>query len=333
MLTATVQLPGSCGELVQGSLQGVPFHVTCPINMYSTVKVEVGPGKGQVHGPKVAIKAKEAAARTMQFLGRQDMDAELFINSPLVPGKGMASSTADVAGAILATGMALGHQLTPQQVAQIALSIEPSDGTFFPGIVVFDHRSGKMQQELGSPPPIDIIVLDFGGEVDTIAFNRQERTDILRNLEPQVEKALGLVREGIRLSSLEMIGEGATISAMANQNILYKPQLDSVLTLAKQVNALGVNVAHSGTVIGVLLEPQRYDVKDVIAFLYHQLPGLENVYNARLVGGGPRPAAGARPGLDGMPVQSENHPSRLVGTTKDENVAGSPFALKGRRLG
>lgn len=305
MFTATVQLPGSCGELVQGSRCGIPFHVTCPIDMYSTVKVEMAPGNGQAHGPKEAIKAREAVARTMKYLRCRDMDAELSISSLLLPGKGMASSTADVAGAILATGLALGHLLAPQQVAQIALSIEPTDGTFFPGIVAFDHRGGKIQQELGSPPPIDIIVLDFGGEVDTVAFNQQERTDILRSLEPQVEKALELVKDGVRLSRSEMIGEGATISALANQKILYKPQLNMVLNLARQVDALGVNVAHSGTVIGVLLEPQRRDVKDVIAFLYHQLPGLENVYTARLVGGGPRPAAGARPGLDGMPVQSE----------------------------
>ena len=292
LFTSTVQLPGSCGELVQGSRCGVPFHVTCPIDMYSTVKVEMSPGTGPVRGPEGAIKAKEAAARTMKYLGRQDMDAELSISSPLLPGKGMASSTADVAGAILATGLALGRQLDPRQVAQIALSIEPTDGTFFPGIVVFDHRSGKMHQELGTPPPVDIIILDFGGEVDTIAFNQQERSDILRGLEPQVEKALELVKDGIRLSRPEMIGEGATISALANQSILYKSQLDMVLNLARQVDALGVNVAHSGTVIGVLLDPRRHDVKGISAFLRGRLTALERTYTARLVGGGPRPAVG-----------------------------------------
>mgnify|MGYP001609553179 CR=1 FL=1 len=303
--------------------------------MYSTVKVEMSPGTGQVRGPFGASKAREAAARTMQYLGRLDVDAELSINSPLLPGKGMASSTADVAGTILATGMALGQQLTPQQVAQIALGIEPSDGTFFPGIVVFDHRSGQMHEELGPPPPIDIVVLDFGGEVDTIAFNRQERSDILRSLEPQAKKALELVKEGIRLCRLEMIGEGATISALANQNILYKPQLDSILTLAKQVNALGVNVAHSGTVIGVLLDSRKQDTKDVARFLSGQLLSLERSYIARLVSGGPRAVVEAQPRLNGMPVQLEkerNHSCHLAkGITKDENVAGSPFALEGRK--
>lgn len=262
----------------------------------------MSPGKGQVRGPAGASKAREAAARTMQYLGRLDMDAVLSINSPLLPGKGMASSTADVAGAILATGMALGQQLTPQQVAQIALGIEPSDGTFFPGIVVFDHRNGIMHQELGSPPPIEIIVLDFGGEVDTITFNKQERSDILHSLEPQVEEALELVRDGIKCSKPEMIGEGAIISALANQNILYKPQLKNVLVLARQVNALGVNVAHSGTVIGVLLDPRQQDAKDVARFLSGQLPSLERSYIARLVSGGPRAVVEAQPRLDGMPV-------------------------------
>lgn len=288
LLTATVQLPGSCGELVQGTYQGIPFHVTCPIDIYSTVTVQLRLGGGEVKGPPKAGKAIEAAARTLKYLNRQDLDAELSISSPLPPGKGMASSTADVAGAIIATGLALGQTIDPQRVAEIALSIEPSDGTFFPGIVAFDHRRGKICQHLGSPPPIEIIVLDFGGEIDTVAFNQQERSAVLRQLEPQIEKALELMRQGIALSQPEMIGEGATLSALANQQILCKPQLEQVLSLARQVNALGVNVAHSGTVIGVLLDPRRNEIGGIASFLSYQLPSLERFHTTRLMGGGPR---------------------------------------------
>ena len=39
MSTARVLLPGGCGELVQGALDGVPFLVTCPIDCWSEVTV------------------------------------------------------------------------------------------------------------------------------------------------------------------------------------------------------------------------------------------------------------------------------------------------------
>lgn len=290
-LTATVHLPGSCGELVQGSYNGTPFHVTCPIDMYSSVTVRLLPGRGSVTGPEHAAKAVEATHLTLRHLGRADLDAQLSIDSPLPPGKGMASSTADVAGAVIATALALGQPLEPTEVASVALRVEPSDGTFFPGIVAFDHRGGKIHLDLGPPPPIEIVVLDFGGEVDTIAFNREDRSGVLRRLEPQARQALELVRQGIALSRPDLIGEGATLSALANQEILYKPELDRVLALARRVNALGVNVAHSGTVIGVLLDPQRDDVRDISAFLRDNLPELEKLYPAKLVGGGVRPSA------------------------------------------
>lgn len=306
LLTATVHLPGSCGELVQGSYNGTPFHVTCPIDMYSSITVRLFSGGGSVTGPEHAAKAVEATHLTLRHLGRADLDAQLSIDSPLPPGKGMASSTADVAGSIIATGLALGRRLTPTEVASIALSVEPSDGTFFPGIVVFDHREGKMHLDLGLPPPIEIVVLDFGGEVDTIAFNQQDRSAILCRLEPQAQRALELVRQGLALSRPDLIGEGATLSALANQEILYKPQLEPVLALARQVNALGVNVAHSGTVIGVLLDPQQHDVKRVGAFLRRNLPDMEDMYFASLVGGGARSGVvPSRQSPDSVPVRTK----------------------------
>lgn len=77
--------------------------------------------------------------------------------------KGMASSTAEVAASIEATALALGKEINKSDVARIALSIEPTDGCFFPGIVLFDHREGKLYESLGNPPPLDTLVLDFGG--------------------------------------------------------------------------------------------------------------------------------------------------------------------------
>jgi len=54
------------------------------------------------------------------------------------------------------------------------------------------------------------------------------------------------------------------------------------------VGALGVNVAHSGTVIGLLLDPSHADGLATVAYLTAHLPGLESISLNRMVGGGPR---------------------------------------------
>jgi hypothetical protein len=47
-------------------------------------------------------------------------------------------------------------------------------------------------------------------------------------------------------------------------------------------------VAHSGTVIGLLLDPRQADGPAMTAYLVAHLPGLESISLNRMVGGGPR---------------------------------------------
>ena len=96
------------------------------------------------------------------------------------------------------------------------------------------------------------------------------------------------MKAGLRRGNLADIGYGATLSARVHQRILYKPQLETVIGLAREVEALGVNVAHSGTVIGVLLDPAHANDLATAAYLLAHLPGLESISLHRIVGGGPR---------------------------------------------
>ena len=124
--------PGTCGELAQGMLDGILCMVTCPIDVYSTATVELSPGESGISAPADSPKARRAVSATLDYLGAAGMEARLSLDSRLPRGKGMASSTADVAASITATGAALGRELSPAQVAEIALGVEPSDGVMFP---------------------------------------------------------------------------------------------------------------------------------------------------------------------------------------------------------
>ena len=284
--SATVRAPGVCGELAQGVIEGIHFLVTCPVDFYSRVKVDIyadGPG---VEAPEDCDKAAAAVRRTLFHLKNAKVRAKLTINNPIPRGKGMASSSADLAAAIAATGLALGEEMSPYQIAQIALSIEPTDGIMIPGVALFDHRAGIIRESLGPPPPMEIVALDLGGTVDTVQFNMVDRFQRWQSVDEQTGEALRLLRRGIEEQDPALVGRGASISAEASQTVLAKPRLAEVKEFAESVGAVGVNVGHSGTIMGVLLDARERRGKSTYHKALSAFPDAESVYHFRLLGGG-----------------------------------------------
>ena len=284
--SATVRAPGACGELAQGVIEGIHFLVTCPVDFYSRVKVDLysdGPG---VEAPEDCDKAAAAVRRTLSSLKNAKVRAKITINNPIPRGKGMASSTADLAAAIAATGLALGEELSPYQIAQIALSIEPTDGIMIPGVALFDHRAGIIRESLGPPPPMEIVALDLGGTVDTVQFNMVDRFQRWQSVDEQTAEALRLLRLGIANEDPALVGQGASISADASQTVLAKPRLAEVREFAESVGAVGVNVGHSGTIMGVLLDARERRGKSTYHKAKEAFPDADAVYHFRLLGGG-----------------------------------------------
>ena len=284
---ATVRAPGVCGELVQGTMGDIHFLVTCPVDFFARVQVTLRLGGG-LDAPADCPKSAAALKATLEHLGQQDLGATLAISSPIPRSKGMGSSSADVSATIAATAMALGESISPETMAQIALSVEPSDGVMLPGIALLDHREGRTIDLLGPPPPMEIVALDFGGTVDTVDFNAVDRRSAWQSIQPETDEALGLVRAGLRDQDPWRVGQGATISAKASVRVSPKPRLAEVLDFAVSVGAAGVNVGHSGTVIGVLLDAKERKSKSVYRQAKEAFPDAEAVHHFRLLAGGVR---------------------------------------------
>ena len=291
LAAASAAAPGTCGELVQGFLDGRHFHVTCPIDLFSKATVQVVAGSGRVFGPEECPKTVRAVELTLQALGRSDVDAYVALRSRLPRGNGMASSTADVSAAIAAAAEALDASLPAERIAELAIAVEPSDGVMFPGIALFDHRAGAIADRLGNPPPMRVLVLDFGGAVDTVAFNTADRASVLASLEGTWREALAMVRHGIGAGDPRPIAEGATLSAKGHHGLWPRPELPGVLALAKETGALGVDLAHSGTVLGLLFPDDPEQVAYAGVKAQQRLPGLRDAFPARIVSGGIRSTA------------------------------------------
>lgn len=279
-----VKAPGSCGELVQGTIDGKHFLVTCPVDLFSEVEVHPGDETQQHAGEKVI----DAIERTFSYLSVSIDRYGVTVKSDLPVGKGMASSSADISAACQAAALTAGKSLTPDEIADIALAIEPTDGIFYPGVVAFDHIYGSIRQNIGKPPAMAIAVFDAGGEVDTVSFN--QRTDLAElnaKKEAMVRRAFDLVSQGIATGNCELIGEGATVSALANQSILYKPCLETVIRISAEYHAVGVNAAHSGTVLGIFF-PQLFtaEIPQCIDAVSKACPDIKYLKTVRLISGG-----------------------------------------------
>lgn len=287
-MKATVRCPGSCGELVQGTLAGMNFLVTCPIDAYSEVSVDLSPVPS--NPSQAGSKTMEAVRRTLEALGTSPAGITVRVESELPAGKGMASSSADISAACMAAALAGGREIDAATICDIALGIEPTDGIFMPGIMMIDHVAGKIRRFLGDPPAMQIAVFDAGGEVDTVSFNRRgDLAELNLRKEPAVREALEMVERGIRRGDSALVGAGATLSARANQTILFKHSLERIIDISRSFGAAGVNAAHSGTVLGVMFGTEDgADIEGCVRAICRECGDVRFFRTVRMVPGGLR---------------------------------------------
>lgn len=242
-----VRVPGSCGELVQGCWHGEPFLVTCPINRYTTAHVSTSFSDCEGLGDK----AKLALRAVCRHFGKDELPWGIHLSSELPRGKGMASSSADIAAVAAAASMAFGKPLTPEKILQLAVTIEPTDGVFFKGLACLNQVQGRLLGIYRLPGRVPLTIFDTGGTVDTLAFHREAEQRIPVYGKSQMQELYCLLAAGNPAS----LAEAATRSAFLHQAVLPKPGLPEFLHDARVLGALGINVAHSGTVIGVFWTP------------------------------------------------------------------------------
>jgi L-threonine kinase len=274
-------VPCTCGELFQGSLDGEACLVSCPIDLYSTAVWLPAERKSKPLGEKVRL-ALDA------FMQSASDHSALSITTPLPPGRGYGTSTADIGAALFALSSRNGIPLDGEEAASIAVGVEPSDSTPFEGLTLFAHKNAAFQRRLGNAPEAKVLVLDPGGSVDTQRFNAHDWSPQLKKLAADHRVAFDLLEDGITRRDLSAIGEAATRSARLHQEIMHNPLLEQALAVAEQIHAHGVCRAHSGTVLGLILDIQRQDDEDLIEFCRKRFPSTVQFRMTTMVDGGVR---------------------------------------------
>lgn len=271
MLPVTVRVAGTCGEWVQGWLDGEAVLVSCPIDRRIEVRLTRS-ADGSVCLPAGCTKAACALERVRALLGQAHAGAKVDILNPLPRGRGYASSTADIVGVSVAMAAALGAELSPEQLGRLACEIEPSDGIMFPGWSLFAYRSGEWHRPLGEGVCLPLVILDPGESVDTVIFNRKLDLQRVRVLEPQTRESLALMGEGLRRRSAEYIGAAARLSASAYQQVAASRLVEQAMGWAQALHAYGPVRAHSGSIVGIVFDTD-FAALDAIAWLRRRFAG------------------------------------------------------------
>ncbi|MET0236751.1 MAG: kinase [Kibdelosporangium sp.] len=245
---------GTFGELLQGALPGLDqdFLVTLPIVRRSTARLTLLPGEGVLRVQPEHKRKSLRIARSVLACHGVAPGGRLLVTSQLPEGKGMASSSADLIATIRATGQAIGRPVTPRTAEAFLRPIEPTDGLMYRDVVAFYHRRVELYRCLAAPPALTIVGVDEGGQVDTVSFNKT-RPPITTGERREYSRLLDLLAVALAGGDLATVGQVATRSAEMNQARCPKLYLDRLRQVCRQVGGLGVVVAHSGTVLGILI--------------------------------------------------------------------------------
>lgn len=252
---ATRTAAGTCGELVQGlTSEGIPFHVTCPIAKTATVTVTARPA------PEFAItqidpglsKLAQALRRTAVLLDLEPFEIRVEHWTDLDAGKGLGSSTADIVAGARALAAIADRILTPEQLAETATSIESSDGSMFPGLVAFNQKTGHVLERFAWWPQFVIVMVTPSQVFNTESADFSGKEKFGGEFDGILD---GLRTAAYRHDTLAF-AEAATRSASINQRFVPNPCHALLEDRVAGLGALGINVGHTGTVVGLLFDAE-----------------------------------------------------------------------------
>jgi uncharacterized protein involved in propanediol utilization len=223
-----------------------------------------------VVSPPGLIKSRRAAIFTLREFAGHPAPAKggrVEIASDVPSGVGMGSSTSDVTATIRAVADYHGVALSREEIGRIAVLAEcASDSIMIDDrVVLFAHRDGIVLETLGHRlPPMIVIGCDTepGRLVETLGLPPADYD------ETEVGKfgvLRGAMRRAVATDDVALLGKVATASARINQRYLPKPGLEDLLALGLEHRAAGVQVAHSGTVAGLLFDARLPGITDDVA--------------------------------------------------------------------
>lgn len=242
---------GHAGELLQGANRVEPFLVTLPAPIFQSEAIVRRASAWSIAPPwkMKALRAAQAAWVAWGFDGA----LAVTIESGIPIARGCGSSTADCVAAIRSVAAFVGRRCDAPEIARFAQAAEgASDSTMFDlEPMAFLPRCGKLLTRFEAPwPAMHVSVLDLGGpNVETLdcpppAYTEDELSEF--------EWLLSELCAAFREEDVAKLGFVASRSAAIHQRHRPHRHWQTLFDKAMTAGAMGVALAHSGTVAAVL---------------------------------------------------------------------------------
>jgi L-threonine kinase len=260
---AEAHCPASCGELIQGPIGAQSALISCPINWFSTVSVEQG--RPSIHHERPMMRqALKATLTHLNLPTSLGHELRIEFDSTIPVAKGMASSTADISATIVATARHFNQTIDEPLIATIASSLESTDSTMFRSLTLFRHQLGEVVRSYSWQPNINILLLESDTTLTTSLFHQRHDHD-LKTLSQQYHPTRKRLESAMQQQCTSQLGIATTMSATFSQAVIPKPEWATLLKIVEQCDLLGLNVAHSGTIVGLLYHEAKHDIDRVVA--------------------------------------------------------------------
>jgi L-threonine kinase len=245
------------GELMQGVLPDASAFLVSGLpsrRWYSEATIEEGrafaggrPGSVGAFAD-LPPKAAQALGLLLRDSGQvlpPGVGVRLVSNVPR--GKGLSSSSTDVLSVISVVNDYLGIGLDVDGLYRIAARVEPTDPCMSEDILVFFQDRGERGTVI-ELPPMDLLYFDAmpGRQIDTVGMIRRGAGEWL------LQRFLRAASAGDH----EILFDCVSLSAEYNQAVLPLPGFEDYRRMASAFGA-GLMVAHSGTMAGMLVRPER----------------------------------------------------------------------------
>jgi len=254
--SGTQWVKGKVGEWLQGTDENgdpivfpltttsSPFQTLTVIEPATTLSIVASPDSN-ASKRKAELAVNEMAA-VCGFAA--DCHYRITIRDSPPAGKGLGSSSVDIASALLAIKHHRNLDVSDSTLFRIMCRVERSDFLFRPELIIATNPVAGSYSILGTAPPCVVLAWDTAplGRVDTEAVRH---LDLARRA---FSDEYGELCSLMQTSDLKALAHASTRSAELNDRLLPKPGFSTADRLAKDHHALGLVAAHTGTYLGIL---------------------------------------------------------------------------------
>jgi uncharacterized protein involved in propanediol utilization len=270
---------GKVGEWLQGvdregkpivyalAVNSSPFRTVASVEPVTKLTVMINPD-----APADSAKVKKAINELASSYGCKCTCRVIISGSP-PRGKGLGSSSIDIASALLAIKELLALRISASELFKLMCRVERSDYLFNPESIVAANPSDGSCSVVGRAPKCLVLAWDTdpSGTVNTEAVRHLDNTR--RSFRQEYWELAGMIQSG----ETEMLLRAATRSSEINDSMLPKIGFAAARKFVNELPKVGLIAAHTGTYLGfVLPEPidpdlARY-VRDFIVDRYRAKP-------------------------------------------------------------